>query len=99
MKLFKFIFYLSHPRDMVIRILQRNASHFKDDASYLKLMYLISFGRKLNLENPVSFNEKLNWMKMHYHNPVMHLMADKYEVKGFVADKIGSEYVVENYGL
>lgn len=99
MKPSKLVFYLAHPKEAVIRLLQRNAALFKDDKSFLKLMYLIRFGRKLHLENPVSFNEKLNWMKLHYHNPALHVLADKYDVKRYVADKIGSEYVVRNYGV
>lgn len=99
MKPSKLIFYLTHPRDMLVRILKRTAPLFKDDEAFLKLMYLIRFGRKLHLENPVSFNEKLNWMKLHYHNPLLPRLADKYAVKAFVSERIGAEYVVPCLGV
>lgn len=69
------------------------------DKLYLKTLYRLRTGTKLNLSNPTTFNEKLNWLKIYYHNPFLTKMADKYEVKKIVADKIGKEYVVENYGV
>ena len=56
------------------------------------------FGRSINLEEPKTFNEKLNWLKLYYRNPQFTVMADKYWVKQWVADKIGKEYVVPCYG-
>lgn len=51
----------------------------------------------LNLDNPKTFNEKLNWLKLHDHNPYYHQLVDKYRVKQIVAKKIGEEYVVKTY--
>lgn len=69
------------------------------DRFYLKSLYHIENGKNLDLDNPTTFNDKLNWMKLHYHNPLFQTLVDKYKVKKVVADKIGEEYVVKNYGV
>lgn len=53
----------------------------------------------LNLDNPQTFTEKLNWLKLYDRNPLYHNLVDKYEVKQWVTDKIGAEYVVKTYAL
>lgn len=69
------------------------------DKQYLKLMYWARTGRKLNLENPKTFNEKLQWMKLYYHRPEYSMMVDKYEVKKYVAGLIGEEYIIPTIGV
>ena len=56
-------------------------------------------GYNVNLDNPQTFNEKLNWLKLHDHNPIYSKMVDKYEVKRIVEEKIGKEYVVPCLGV
>ncbi len=70
-----------------------------DDERYLKRAYLKIMGEPLDLENPTSFNEKLQWLKLHDHNPEYTEMVDKYEVKKYVAEKIGEKYVIPTYGV
>lgn len=53
----------------------------------------------MNLRNPKTFNEKMNWLKIHDHDPLYTKMADKYEVKNIVADLVGEKYVVPCYGV
>lgn len=55
--------------------------------------------RKLNLKNPKTFNEKLNWIKLYYRKPIMTTMVDKYEVKKYVSDIIGEEYVIPSIAI
>lgn len=69
-----------------------------NDKSFLQIKYRIWFGKAINLENPQTFNEKLNWLKVNYRNPICTMMADKYWAKRFVSEKIGSQYVVPCYG-
>lgn len=78
--------------------LNKLSSHY-DDETYLRKKYRIRFKEELNLNNPQSFNEKLNWLKLYYHNPRLTILADKYAVKEVVKDMIGEEYVVPNYGV
>lgn len=84
-------------RNLWNMLLKRTAKWFSDDR-YIRLKYKLWFGKNINLENPRTFNEKLNWLKLNYHNPQCTLMADKYWVKKWVAEKVGSEYVVPCYG-
>lgn len=65
----------------------------------LKCIYKTRTGRKLNLKNPVLFNEKLQWLKLYNHQDIYTTMVDKYEAKKFIGDRIGYEYVIENLGV
>ena len=68
------------------------------DKYYLIIICRGKLGYKPNFDNPLTFNEKLNWLKLHDHNPLYTKMADKYEVKKLVNDIIGEQYVVKNLG-
>ena len=71
----------------------------RNDELYIKIEYFRIFHRKINLRNPQSFNEKLNWLKLYDRNPLYSTLADKYKVKEYVARIIGDQYVVPNYGV
>lgn len=51
-------------------------------------------GYKPNLENPKSMNEKIFWMKLNYHNPMVTRCCDKFRVKDYVTEKLGDGFVV-----
>ena len=70
-----------------------------DDETYLKLMYWAKMGKKLDLKNPVTFNEKLQWLKLHNQNPEYSKMVDKYEAKKWVSERIGDEYIIPTLGV
>ena len=55
--------------------------------------------KKLNLKTPQTFNEKLQWLKIYDRKPIYTTMVDKYEVKNYVADKIGDEYIIPTLGV
>src|SRR5690606_7072739 len=69
------------------------------DAIYLKLMFPLRTGYKLNLKNPQTYNEKLQWLKINFRKPVMTRMVDKYEAKIFAKEIIGDEYIVKTLGV
>lgn len=69
------------------------------DAAYLKLLFHKTTGYELNLENPRTFNEKLQWLKLYDRNPVYTIMVDKFAVKGYVASIIGDEYIIPTIGV
>lgn len=69
------------------------------DERYIKLIYWARMGSKLNLENPQTFNEKLQWLKLFDRKPEYTRMVDKYEAKKYVADIIGEEYVIPTLGV
>jgi hypothetical protein len=72
---------------------------FLPDKLYLKLMYYFKTGKKLNLKNPQTYNEKIQWLKLHDRNPLYATLVDKYAVKKYVADTIGEEYVIPLLGV
>lgn len=80
------------------KTISRRAGKY-DDETWIKLKYRYCFGRKIDLNNPQSFNEKLNWLKLKDRNPRYTLMADKYEAKKIVSELIGEQYVVPCYGV
>ena len=69
------------------------------DEIYLKNLYRCQTGERLDLRNPKNFTQKLQWLKLYYHKPEFTTMVDKYAVKGFVAEKIGEQYVVPLLGV
>ncbi len=89
---------LSDPKTILIRVLYFLSPLFNDKL-YLKLLFRLKMDQNLNLKNPQTYNEKLNWLKIYYRNPLMCTLADKYEVKDFVRKTIGEEFVIKNYGV
>ena len=59
------------------------------DNIYLKLMYKVMTGQKLDLNNPKTFNEKLQWLKLYDRNPLYTTLVDKFAVREYIKDKIG----------
>lgn len=69
------------------------------DKRYIKVLYRIKLNKKLNLDNPVTFNEKLQWLKLHDRKDAYTTMVDKYEAKKYVANIIGEEYIIPTIGV
>ncbi len=65
----------------------------------IRIRYRLKLGKKLNLENPRTFNEKLQWLKLYDKNPLYIQLADKYEVRQYVKEKIGEQYLVPLIGI
>ena len=62
-------------------------------------MYKVYMGHSLDLLHPRTFNEKLQWLKIHDRNPLYTSLVDKYEVKQYVADRIGEKYIIPTLGI
>lgn len=69
------------------------------DEEYLKLRFKVRMKKELNLDEPKTFNEKLQWLKLYDRNPEYTRMVDKYEAKKYVADIIGEEYIIPTLGV
>ena len=69
------------------------------DEVAIKLMYKSFFHAVPDLKIPVTFNEKLQWLKLHDRNPLYTMLVDKVEVKLWVAGQIGWEHVVPTFGV
>lgn len=77
----------------------KNNLRFIPDEAYMRLYFKAKLHYEPNFECPITFNEKLQWYKLNYHNPVLTQLADKYGVRSFVEERIGSEYLVPLYGV
>ena len=69
------------------------------DRIYLKLLFRHKMGYCLNLRNPQTFSEKLQWLKLYNHNPEYTKMVDKLAVKDYVSKIIGEEYIIPTLGV
>ena len=69
------------------------------DKTYLKLLYETRIGKKLNLKNPITFDEKLQWLKLYDRKDEYTVWADKYEVRNYVAEKLGEQYLIPLLGV
>ena len=63
----------------------------------IKLLFRLKCHKRLDLENPKSYNEKLNWMKLYYRSELMPVCADKYEARGYISDCGFGEYLPKLY--
>lgn len=101
MKLGSMLRELKKPRQLFLKVLHHYPEMFKwmSDEAYLRFVYKIALEKKLNLENPQTFNEKLQWLKLHNRKDIYTTMVDKYEAKKYVADCIGAEYIIPTLGV
>lgn len=91
-----------------------NKSYLREIKDYFRFFYykfLISdeqlirkrfrkrLNREVNLENPIKFNDKLQWLKLNWDDPLAAKCADKFEVREFVEAKIGAQYLNEIIGI
>ena len=72
---------------------------YVNDRSFVKWKYYLTFHKKLNLNNPRSYSEKLQWLKLFDQHDEYTQMVDKCEAKKFVASIIGEEYIIPTYGV
>ena len=70
-----------------------------NDEEYLKKIFKANMGYSLNLEDPKTFNEKLQWLKLYNRRPEYTMMVDKYKVREYISEKIGEEYLIPLIGL
>ena len=90
--------YIKNPRNLGVSLL----THFGGwipDKPYIKLLYWFKMRRKLNLDKPETYNEKLQWLKLYYRNPSYTEFVDKYAVKEYVANTIGDEFIIPTIGV
>jgi len=85
---------------IISSILWQKLSRFiTSDSLYLRVYYRLRTGEKLNLSNPVTFNEKMQWLKLHNTSSLCTQMADKYAVRQLIADTIGEQYLIPLLGV
>ncbi|MBR2010998.1 MAG: glycosyl transferase [Clostridia bacterium] len=98
-KFLKAIKLIGNPSKLVLRLSSCGFARLFSDEFFLKCEYKHSFGKNLNLDEPKTFNEKLQWLKLYNRKTEYTTMVDKYGVKKYVAELIGEEYVIPTLGV
>lgn len=70
-----------------------------NDKIYLKVLFRLKMGYWMDFNNPQTFNEKLQWLKLYNRRPEYTIMVDKYAVKTYVAERIGEGYIIPTLGV
>lgn len=91
--------FIKNPKLLFGTLGHRGLFNWMSDEQYLKILYRSRIGHELNLDNPKTFNEKLQWLKLYDRKPEYTMMVDKYAVKKYVADKIGEQYIIPTLGV
>lgn len=91
--------YIKHPRIILFTLGILGCFRFLDDEKYLKLMYWAKFGQKLNLINPINYNEKVQWLKLNVRDDILAKLVDKHSVKDYVSKLIGEEHIIPTLGV
>ena len=90
---------LEDHNNLFLALSRRGLFNWMDDKAYYQLLFRVRMGYKLNLENPQTFNEKLQWLKLNDRQPIYTTMVDKCEAKKFVAERVGEKYVIPTIGV
>lgn len=91
-------YWRENPSALFASILARVGKKWSDE-KYIKALYRLGVGRKLNLQDPKRLSEKLQWLKLYNRQPFYTQLVDKYQVKKYVAEKIGKQHVVPLIGV
>lgn len=90
---------LKNPANLFLTLGIRGFFNWMSDEEYIRIAYWCRMHKKLNLENPQTFNEKLQWLKLHDRKSEYTLMVDKYEAKRYVAERVGDGHVIPTIGV
>ena len=90
---------LLHPGHALAGLVRKRWYWFPDDEKYLKLIYFLEMGHRLNLKHPKRFTEKLQWLKLYDRKPEYTRMVDKITAKEYVAEIIGQQYIIPTLGV
>lgn len=98
-KFYKAMKYIKKPGNIILKLNYWGLLKWVPDEKLNKLTYRIRIGKKLDLDNPKTLNEKIQWLKLYGRNPKYTSYVDKYESKKIVAGLVGEEYVVPLLGV
>ena len=79
--------------------IKEKIKHLIPDSLYLKSLFKKTFDKELDLSNPISMNEKLQWLKLYDKNPIYTKLVDKCEAKKIVSRIIGKQYIIPTIGI
>ena len=82
-----------------MKLASYNLFFWLPDKLYIRLLWWFKLDYGLNLKSPETYNEKLQWLKLNYRNPLLTSLADKYEVRSYIREKIGDQYLIPLLGV
>lgn len=91
--------YIRSPRKLIRTLGEYGVFNWLPDRPYLRLVYWAEMGKRLNLDPPVTYNEKLQWLKIYDRKPEYTKYVDKYAVRSHVRATIGEQYLIPLLGL
>lgn len=91
--------YIKKPQLLIFSIGRRGFLNWMSDKQYIDIAYQAKIGKRINWSNPQTFNEKLQWLKLYNRQPEHSKMVDKYQVRKYIAEKIGEEYLIPLLGV
>ena len=91
--------FIENPQYFITSPASKGWLNWVPDSLYLKVLYRVIMGRKLNLKNPKEYNEKLQWLKLNDRKPEYSTMVDKYEVRGYIENLLGDKYLIPCLGI
>lgn len=86
--------YIINPYNALGYDMIKSHPNWMSDRFYLSILWKMIMGYDLDWKNPKTYNEKLQWLKLYDHNPLYTTLVDKYQVKQWVSNKIGNQYVI-----
>ncbi len=94
----KLIKAVKNPRTALLVLWGKTNTDKLSDEKFLKTKFHLAMGKKLDLENPQTFNEKLQWIKLYDRNPLYTKLVDKYLVRDYIKEVLGEEYLIPLIG-
>ncbi|MDR3001209.1 MAG: hypothetical protein LBU89_08095 [Fibromonadaceae bacterium] len=90
---------LNNPWHILIALGARSFFSWMSDSLFLKMIFKAHLGYSLDLKNPKTFNEKIQWLKLYGNLEKYANLVDKYEVRKYIAETIGEEYLIPLLGV
>ena len=90
---------IKDPKKVILYLLETPFGRLLPDTSYLRLKFRLLIGRRLDLKEPKTFNEKLQWLKLHNRRPEYTDYVDKYKVRDHIKETLGEEYLIPLLGV
>lgn len=87
------------PKKVISAMGRNNLLNWIPDRAYLEIMFYCETGRKLNLKNPLTFNEKLQWIKLYDRKPEYVIYVDKFAAREYIKQTIGGRYLIPLIGV
>ena len=95
----KLVYYSIHPINTIFKIGSYSFLKCLNDRMFIKIAYYVNMKLLLNIDNPKTYNEKIQWLKLYDRNHFYKEIVDKYQVKKYVSNIIGKDYLIPTIGV